>query len=83
MASLILGLCTLVGSLTLPKSAPTRPVAVSTSATQPLTNAAYTLHDAAAAGDTSAVDLLLLTGYPCEALNAKGSTPLHLAAKSR
>ena len=40
----------------------------------------YSLHDAAAAGDANAVDLLLYAGLPSDARNAKGSTPLHLAA---
>jgi len=40
----------------------------------------YSLHDAAAAGDASAVELLLHAGVPSEARNARSSTPLHLAA---
>ena len=41
----------------------------------------YSLHDAAAAGDANAVDLLLYAGLPSDARNAKGSTPLHLAER--
>ena len=39
----------------------------------------YPLHDEAAGGDANAVGLLLLSGVPCDARNAYGSTPLHLA----
>ena len=47
---------------------------------QMLAAEAYSLHDAAKAGDASAVELLLLTGVPPNVCNARGSTPLHLAA---
>lgn len=40
----------------------------------------YGLHDAAEAGDVSAVRLLLEAGMDPEARNAKASTPLHIAA---
>ena len=40
----------------------------------------YSLHDAAAAGDMSAVDLLLSAGLSSNELNARRSTPLHIAA---
>lgn len=40
------------------------------------------LHDAAAAGDAKAVDLLLSLGdYSCDEHNDKASTPLHMAAR--
>ncbi len=40
----------------------------------------FSLHDAAAAGDANAVDLMLLAGLDASSPNAKSSTPLHLAA---
>lgn len=40
----------------------------------------YSLHEAAAAGDYCAVDLLLLAGLSSDTRNARRSTPLHLAA---
>ena len=40
----------------------------------------YSLHDAAAAGDMSAVDLLLTAGLSSNELNARRSTPLHISA---
>ena len=46
----------------------------------PASKPAYALHDAAQAGDASAVSLLLLSGLPPEERNAKESTALHLAA---
>ena len=45
----------------------------------PASKPAYALHDAAQAGDASAVSLLLLSGLPPEERNAKESTALHLA----
>ena len=65
-------------SLAVPSSSPagTRSVAVPSSSPLPT----YALHEAAAAGDTSAVDLLLFAGLSSEERNAKASTPLHLAA---
>jgi len=38
------------------------------------------LHDSVAAGDTNAVELLLMSGLDIEAQNANASTPLHVAA---
>jgi len=40
---------------------------------------AYSLHDAAAAGDANAVELLLAAGLSTDTLNDRSSTPLHLA----
>ena len=69
-------------SLVVPTATPTRPRSTEASA-QPLSYTVdFTLHQAAAAGDTETVDLLLLTGLSGNDRNAKASTPLHLAARN-
>ena len=45
----------------------------------PAVPSSYSLHDAAAAGDASAVELLLTAGLSADTRNERSSTPLHLA----
>ena len=49
-------------------------------AVSPAPTASFPLHDEAAAGDPDGVELMLMTGYPVDARNARSSTALHIAA---
>ena len=79
-------LCALIvgtHGLAVPSTAPVRrnsPVCMMAPTAVASAAPAYELHEAAAEGDSMAVDLLLSAGLDCEARNAKASTPLHMAA---